>query len=290
MGNKVKTRTVNLGRLPVYCGGWHDKEDGYHKYNIATYYGSSFINLVEGNKKYPVRVTLDSDGRLVSYSFEYIDGTWTGWMFVANSMDSSIYAMNMGDYAKYEADRIIKSKADIYISSTHNVIYPDTTYSVTVNAIVNSIEDVSKITMSINGLEVAEELNTNTISYTTDMNVSTDQVITIDCVISEQELSDSMTIKVVDPIYYGIGNVYSDAQLKPTPRLTPEGSYVINITTPNRYIFFNIPEEMDINTVSLNGMNIPFSSPQIVTIDDKVYKSYKSAYTFDSANITVKVG
>jgi hypothetical protein len=104
MGNRVKTKTVNLGRLPVFCGTWHDGV-GYHKYNIVTYYGSSFINLVEGNLKYPVKIQFDASNRLESYKFEYDDGSWTGWMFVSNAFDASIYAMQMGDYAKYEGDK-----------------------------------------------------------------------------------------------------------------------------------------------------------------------------------------
>ena len=103
MNNRVKTKTVNLGRLPVYCGCWNEGI-AYHKYNIVTYYGSSFINLVEGNKKFPANIIEDSSGRMMNYSFEYDDGTWTGWMFVANAYDASIYAKEAGDYAKLEGD------------------------------------------------------------------------------------------------------------------------------------------------------------------------------------------
>lgn len=104
MATTVKTKTVNLGRLPVYCGAWGDRVS-YHKYNIVTYYGSSFINLVEGNTKYPVQLSFDASNRLESYKFEDSSGGLTGWMFVANSYDASIYATKMGDYAKYEGDR-----------------------------------------------------------------------------------------------------------------------------------------------------------------------------------------
>ena len=104
MANRVKTKTVNLGRLPVYCGEWGDRSS-YHKYNIVTYYGSSFINLVEGNTKYPVQISFDASNRLESYKFEDSSGEPTGWAFVANSYDASIYATKMGDYAKYEGDR-----------------------------------------------------------------------------------------------------------------------------------------------------------------------------------------
>lgn len=104
MATTVKTKTVNLGRLPVYCGEWGDRAS-YHKYNIVTYYGSSFINLVEGNTKYPVQISFDASNRLESYKFEDSSGEPTGWAFVANSYDASIYATKMGDYAKYEGDR-----------------------------------------------------------------------------------------------------------------------------------------------------------------------------------------
>ena len=100
----MATKIVNLGRLPVYCGAWSDRVS-YHKYNIVTYYGSSFINLVEGNAKYPVQISFDASNRLESYKFEDSSGRWTGWMFVANSYDASIYATKMGDYAKYEGER-----------------------------------------------------------------------------------------------------------------------------------------------------------------------------------------
>jgi hypothetical protein len=104
MATIVQTKTVNLCRLPVYCGMWGDRVS-YHKYNIVTYYGSSFINLVEGNAKYPVQISFDASNRLESYKFEDSSGGWTGWMFVANSYDASIYATKMGDYAKYEGER-----------------------------------------------------------------------------------------------------------------------------------------------------------------------------------------
>jgi hypothetical protein len=104
MATRVKTKTVNLGRLPEYCGAWGDRVS-YQKYNIVTDYGSSFINIVEVNTKYPVQISFDASNRLESYKFEDSSGGWTGWMFVANSYDASIYATKMGDYAKYEGER-----------------------------------------------------------------------------------------------------------------------------------------------------------------------------------------
>jgi hypothetical protein len=47
----------------------------------------------------------DSSNRIESYKFEDSSCGWTGWMFVSNAFDASIYAMQMGDYAKYEGDK-----------------------------------------------------------------------------------------------------------------------------------------------------------------------------------------
>ena len=101
---RTTTKTVNLGRLPVYCGYFREDADddfgGYHKYNIVTYKGSSFINLVEGNKKTPVKIVYEA-GKAYQYSdssvagsYEFVDdaGTWTGWAFVANALDAKIWA------------------------------------------------------------------------------------------------------------------------------------------------------------------------------------------------------
>ncbi len=114
---RTKTKTVNLGRLPVYCGYFmgdgpedhYDPNIGYHKYNIVTYKGSSFINLVEGNKKEPF--IIKSDGK---YYFEDNEGQWSGWYVVANALDAYYWAkqaennffslefnQNTGDFVGY---------------------------------------------------------------------------------------------------------------------------------------------------------------------------------------------
>jgi hypothetical protein len=96
---RTTTKTVNLGRLPVYVGEYLDEmvpEIGYHKYNIVSYLGSSFINVVEGNKKPPVNISFDSSGNIDIENFEYSlkddNGEWTGWYFIANALDAMYWA------------------------------------------------------------------------------------------------------------------------------------------------------------------------------------------------------
>lgn len=92
---RQKTKTVNLGRLPLFCGSFkgtnpedqYDPAVGYHKYNIVTYLGSSFINLVEGNQKDPV---IEKEEGI--YVLEDGEGNWSGWNFIANALDAHYWA------------------------------------------------------------------------------------------------------------------------------------------------------------------------------------------------------
>lgn len=93
--SRTKTKTVNLGRLPVYVGVFGqgmDPDIGYHKYNIVTYQGSSFINLVEGNKKEPVHIVYDTSNNIVSWDLKDNTNEWTGWYFIANALDAMMWA------------------------------------------------------------------------------------------------------------------------------------------------------------------------------------------------------
>ena len=92
---RTKTKTINLGRLPVYTGPFRDNINdgiGYHKYNIVSFQGSSFINLVEGNKKKPVIIKRDSSNNMLGYSLKDNSDEWTGWFFIANALDAMYWA------------------------------------------------------------------------------------------------------------------------------------------------------------------------------------------------------
>lgn len=91
-----------------------------------------------------------------------------------------------------------------------------------------------------------------------------------------------ITVSVVDRIYYGSGIIYTDATTSPTPRLTPEGSYNVNVTEDGQYVFFNIPTSMILNRATMNGIDFPLDEPTTVTIDGIEYKSYRSSNTVDA--------
>ena len=95
------------------------------------------------------------------------------------------------------------------------------------------------------------------------------------------------TVSVVDRIYYGSGIIYTDATTSPTPKLTPEGSYNVEVTEDGQYVFFNIPASMILNRATMNGFEFPLDEPTAVTIDGIEYKSYKSSNTVDAGTYEI---
>lgn len=95
------------------------------------------------------------------------------------------------------------------------------------------------------------------------------------------------TVSVVDRIYYGSGTIYTDAATSPTPRLTPEGSYNVEVIEDGQYIFFNIPTSMMLNGATMNGIEFPLDDPTTVTIDNTEYKSYRSSNTVDAGTYEI---
>lgn len=95
------------------------------------------------------------------------------------------------------------------------------------------------------------------------------------------------TVSVVDRIYYGSGTMYTGATTSPTPRLTPEGSYNVQVTEDSQYVFFNIPTYMMLNGATMNGIDFPLDEPTTVTIDDTEYKSYRSSNTVDAGTYEI---
>ena len=97
----------------------------------------------------------------------------------------------------------------------------------------------------------------------------------------------SATVTAVYKIYYGSGNVYTDAAIVPPAKLTTEGIYNVNVIEDGQYVFFNIPTYMMLNRATMNGIEFPLDEPTTVTIDGIEYKSYKSSNTVDAGTYEI---
>lgn len=109
----------------------------------------------------------------------------------------------------------------------------------------------------------------------------------VTCNVNNVNKTANKTLNVVNKIYYGAGTNYTDAVTIYSPSTNPKGHYNINVQTSGSYIYFNIPNYMEINNATLSGFEFPLDEPTTVSIDNTEYKSYRSSNMVDAGTYEI---
>ena len=136
--------------------------------------------------------------------------------------------------------------------------------------------------ISMNGLDVpvASESKTkdgiqyNVYKSTNQYNSGTYKII-INNIIPDEDSSASVS----QMVYYGNGTEYTDTQYSKVVKDTVMGVYPANVDFSGTYMFFNVPADMPVAWIMLNGSYMPVTETN-VTISGKPYISYKSVNTY----------
>lgn len=102
----------------------------------------------------------------------------------------------------------------------------------------------------------------------------------------------NVTVYFVNKIYIGSGAVYTDVTTDSQAagaRRGPAGAYNVTVAENGQYIFFVIPDTMNINKATLSGFDFPLESPVSVTVEDVAYKSYRSSNTNDAGTYQIVI-
>ncbi len=84
-------------------------------------------------------------------------------------------------------------------------------------------------------------------------------------------------------IFFGFGGAeYSNAVLmKASLKAGVGGTYTVNITAANSYVWFVVPSTMTINKATKSGFDYPLEHFVDVTIGDAAYRAYRTTNTYD---------
>lgn len=99
----------------------------------------------------------------------------------------------------------------------------------------------------------------------------------------------TLEIPVVDAVYYGAGADASEVRTAATARLTPRGRYTFNVSTAGSNIFVLVPNSMNVEYVTMGGLELPLDTVTGVLVDGKNYKCYKSSNTYEVGAYTINV-
>ena len=287
----------------------------YNLNDIVRHLGSVFRSIINSNTTPPA--TWDKESGIVYFNTDY-------WKILVNGTADYILHSEINDI-HYDIDDIsdsINSKIDSEISTVNTKI--DNTnrrITETEENLQDQIDNVASsstdITLTLipdivfsgsNTIMVSSALNTGgtviqhklerlgtviasstseSLSISDTVNSNSDVTYLATATINGQQKNKSITLKVVNKIYYGSGNNPLSANTPyTTPKDTPVGTYNINVINNGDYIFMDFPSNMMINSAKVNGFDIPF---EIVTSSRSGYRCYKSINTYDAGNITIDI-
>lgn len=169
------------------------------------------------------------------------------------------------------------------LTASPNIIRPGLATPVTITGTINGNAD--EIGITINSESTIVE---NTNSCTVTVTLTDDTVVTGYAIQNGIRYETSINITKMALIKYGSGSVYSDVT-NTVSQLTPIGTYEIEISANNKYVFFCVPYSMQINRATMNGFEFPLNSPVVATIGNVEYKVYQSSNTYDIGNLTIEI-
>ena len=110
-----------------------------------------------------------------------------------------------------------------------------------------------------------------------------------ECVIGGVTRTAEVIVEAVDAVYYGAGQDETDVTTKATARETPAGRYQVTVASDGDYIMVLVPYAMDVEFVTMGGLELPMDAPTGVVVDGKNYKCYKSANVYQAGIYFINV-
>ena len=226
----------------------------------------------------------ESDGKYISGDNVYTKGEIDGKV---DTIEAESNAM------KEQINSIIVSQTTMSFSASPSVIYAEESgQTISLSSRVTTIGTVTKHTIK-RGETVISEGSGNQLSGTdNDTNTQSNITYTAMSVINGVNITKTTTVYAKYPIYYGAADDWSAINVeanKAPAKMSPVGTYKINIAKDGQSVFFNVPSEMSINKATVSGFDMPFKDPVKQTVNGKEYKSYESANTYTAGTLTVVV-
>jgi hypothetical protein len=250
------------------CGDWSPSRS-YNIKNVVRHIGSLFESKIDGNTYEPA--IYDKQEGVVYFNTEY-------WKILVNNTDD--YVLND------KIDDVTISDAKINLSTNPEVIFSNVQSSVSINSVIETNGNIELHQISRNGTVIAS-YPSKTLSVSDNVTSSQNVNYTSTIMINGKTKTESINLIVAGMIYYGTGSAPSDARTGyNTPKESPEGTYEVNVANNGDYIFFDIPSNMTVNSITVNGFILPYS---IVGSSRSGYKCYKSNNTYDAGLIKVDI-
>lgn len=194
-----------------------------------------------------------------------------------------------------EIATINADKATFSLSRTsgNSLYFVGDTFTIKATATCSVSADTITIKCNNNTIASVQNAKTATGSQTIDPPFASAPAtinFTAEAVIGSVKKTASFSVGLVNPMYVGVGAVYTDVvkdSCKQSARTSASGTYNVTVARDGQYVFFVVPSSMTINKVTLSGFDFPLNAAD--TTSKSGYKIYKSSNTYKAGAISLVV-
>lgn len=232
-------------------------------------------------------------GQTISF-LDFHDMKWKTYQYIGTKDD------NWGDITLFEnhhqalqdqIDAIVSDKAVVSLSASDTTfIVGERAFTLTASTNTNAesiiIKQGSNVLATGSGKTLAKSVTVNqatagNIGYTAEFTFA-----------GGNKRTTSATIYFVNKIYVGSGAVYTDVasdSYAVSARRSPANTYNVTVGQNGQYVFFIIPATMSITKATLSGFDFPLDALVTETIDNVLYKVYRSSNTNDEGTYQIVI-
>lgn len=117
----------------------------------------------------------------------------------------------------------------------------------------------------------------------------------LEVIYKDLNVSKSLNVNMVLPIYFGFSNLIDIASLdittlnKQSIKTSPNGTYILNNSVTGNYLWLCVPDNMTINKVTSSGFDFPIESYVTKSTSLGNYKCYRSSSQINQGNVTILI-
>lgn len=303
---------IVLGKVAFTPRGEYDGSHVYERYDMVYHEVMIYVSLKDGNQS-----ALDDRTAWIEYFGNEVlremvyKSQHVEWEMLDEELQNIILSIQTGGIAlatdwgnderigitqkklseEHESvwsaiNSIINDKATVSLTVTPSVVHVGSTNTITLKATTDTEATEIKIT---GGASVITGSGKSVQGTDTVQLSAGEKTYTAEFTINGLKKSTTAKLTAVNKIYYGSGDVYTEATSVASARKTPAGTYNVTVGTSGKSIFFVIPATMTINKATLSGFDFPLDAPVSVEKDNVSYKSYKSSNTMDAGTYQIVI-
>ena len=150
---------------------------------------------------------------------------------------------------------------------------------------INDVADFTLNSTSVKGTTSKKETITDT--------TPTTKTYTLITSFNGRSNTSKANLSVVGAMYFGfdaadnVSNLTINALGKQNLKTTANGTYTLQNSTNGHYMWLCIPNNMNINRVTLNGFDVPMEEAATKAVGDITYKCYRSSNALVKGNFTI---